>query len=168
MYLASVLNHRRSQYSATRMTPDPAPILSPAGLYRFARLGGKGRMSRVRRSGERPQTDGRRITTLQRTSKAGPGGATVGTAMSILAGHPQIGVAALLVWVVFYFFYKVAWRRDFGLPVRRRVATRGLMVERNQVAYVPFWWSDLQVQRALDRYWKRTLRKGFDRQTLQH
>ena len=88
------------------------------------------------------------------------------SAMSTLGAHPQLAVLALVVWVLLYVVYKVAWRRDYGLPVRRRVATRRLTVERNQVAYVPFWWSDLQVQRALDRYWKRTLRKGFDRDAL--
>jgi hypothetical protein len=83
--------------------------------------------------------------------------------LSALSGHPQYVVAALLAWVVLYFAYKLAWRRDFGLPVRRRVLQGGLHVERDQVAYVPFWWSDVQVQRALDEHWKATMRRGFAR-----
>ena len=86
--------------------------------------------------------------------------------MTTLGGHPQLALVALVGWVILYVAYKLAWRRDFGLPVRRRIAARRLVVERNQVAYVPFWWSDLQVQRALNNYWKRTLRRGFDRQHL--
>jgi hypothetical protein len=80
-----------------------------------------------------------------------------------IADHPAYVVAALLAWVVLYLVYKVAWRRDFGLPVRRRVLQRRLQVERDQVAYVPFWWSDIQVQRALDEHWRRTMRRGFER-----
>ena len=80
-----------------------------------------------------------------------------------ISGHPEYLVAALLAWIVLYFVYKIAWRRDFGLPVRRRVLQGRLRVERDQVAYVPFWWSDIQVQRALDGHWRRTMRKGFER-----
>jgi len=86
--------------------------------------------------------------------------------MTTLAAHPQLALIALIGWVLLYVVYKLCWRRDFGLPVRRRIAARRLVVDRNQVAYVPFWWSDLQVQRALNNYWKRTLRRGFDRQQL--
>ena len=87
--------------------------------------------------------------------------------LSTLASRPQYALAALLLWVVLYLVYKVAWRRDFGLPVRRRLAARGLRVERDQVAYVPFWWSDIQVQRALDAHWRRTLKLGFERRRPQ-
>lgn len=80
-----------------------------------------------------------------------------------IAGHPQYVIAALLGWVVLYMAYKLAWKRDFGLPVRRRVLQGRLFVERDQVAFVPFWWSDVQVQRALDDHWRRTMRKGFER-----
>ena len=71
----------------------------------------------------------------------------------------------------------VAGAPDMGLgdaARRRRVAREGgladlrvlqgrLFVERDQVAFVPFWWSDVQVQRALDEHWRRTMRKGFER-----
>ena len=80
-----------------------------------------------------------------------------------LSNHTQYVIAALVAWIVLYLVYKVAWRRDFGLPVRRRVLQAHLHVERDQVAYVPFWWSDIQVQRALDEHWKATMRRGFVR-----
>lgn len=83
--------------------------------------------------------------------------------MSLLSAHPQFALVALVAWILFYAVYKFAWHRDFGMPVRRRLVARGLVVERNQVAYVPFWWSDLQVQRAIDNHWRRTLRQGFER-----
>ncbi len=83
--------------------------------------------------------------------------------MHALQGHPEYALAALVGWVVLYLIYKVGWRRDYGLPVRRKIVARGLTVEHDQVAYVPFWWSDLQVQRALNGYWKRTLKQGFER-----
>lgn len=69
-------------------------------------------------------------------------------------------IAALVVWLVVYLAYKV-WmtsRRDFGLPVRRRLLAYRLTVLENQRAEVPFWWTDLQVQRAVRSYWKRSLR----------
>ncbi|HET9052379.1 MAG TPA: hypothetical protein VFO60_11815 [Candidatus Dormibacteraeota bacterium] len=83
--------------------------------------------------------------------------------LDVLSSHPRTVVAVLLAWVVIYLVYKVAWRRDFGLPVRRRLLQAHLLVERDQVAFVPFWWSDLQIQRALDDHWKQTMRKGFER-----
>ena len=72
-------------------------------------------------------------------------------------------IAALVLWVVVYLVYKLAMtgRRDFGLPVRRRLFCRRLNVHDDQVADVPFWWTDLQVQRAVSSYWRRTLRSGF-------
>lgn len=82
--------------------------------------------------------------------------------MSALTEHTPLIVALLLGWVVLYAVYKVAWHPDFGMPVRRRIAVRGLVVEGNQVAYVPFWWTNLQVQRALDNHWRRIMRRGFE------
>lgn len=76
--------------------------------------------------------------------------------------HSPLLLAALLGWIVLYAIYKVAWHPDFGMPVRRRIAIRGLVVDRNQVAYVPFWWSNLQVQRAIDNHWRRTLGGSVD------
>ena len=83
--------------------------------------------------------------------------------LSAISDHPRYVLAALIAWVVLYLVYRLVWRRDFGLPVRRRVLTRRLFVERDQIAYVPFWWSDIQVQHALDEHWKDTMRKGFAR-----
>jgi hypothetical protein len=86
--------------------------------------------------------------------------------ISHLGDHPQYALLAGLIWILFYVVYKIGWRRDYGLPVRRRILAHRLTVVRNQVAFVPFWWSDLQIQRAINSYWKRTLRRGFEpRQT---
>ena len=67
-------------------------------------------------------------------------------------------LAFLLMWVAVYLIYKVAFHADFGLPVRRRLLCRGLKVQRDQVAFVPLWWSDLQIQRAVRAHWKSSLR----------
>ena len=83
--------------------------------------------------------------------------------LNSLTSHPQYAIAALLGWVVLYMIYRIAWHRDFGMPVQRRLLVRGLRVEREQVAYVPFWWSDIQVQRAIDNHWQRTMRRAFER-----
>lgn len=81
--------------------------------------------------------------------------------LQALQNHTAYLVAALLGWVLLYLLYKVAWRRDFGMPVERRLTVRRLVVERNQVAYVPLWWSDLQIQRAIDRHFRQSLESGF-------
>jgi len=72
-------------------------------------------------------------------------------------------IAALVLWVVVYLTYKLVMtgRKDFGLPVRRRVFCRRLRVHNDQRADVPFWWTDLQVQRAVRTYWRRSLRMPF-------
>ncbi|MBV8445588.1 MAG: hypothetical protein JOZ92_06700 [Candidatus Dormibacteraeota bacterium] len=69
-------------------------------------------------------------------------------------------IAALLVWIVVYLLYKLIMteRKDFGMPVRRRILCRGLRVDHDQLADVPLWWTDLQVQLALRNHWKQTLR----------
>jgi hypothetical protein len=74
-------------------------------------------------------------------------------------------IAALVLWVVVYLVYKLAMtaRRDYGLPVRRRLMCRRLRVHDDQTADAPFWWTDLQVQRAVRSYWRRTLRSAFPR-----
>jgi hypothetical protein len=89
-------------------------------------------------------------------------GIVVDAMLQSLQSHPQFALAGLLGWVALYLLYKVGWRRDYGLPVRRRLLITGLRVEREQLALVPFWWSDIQVQRALDAHWRRTLRRGFE------
>jgi hypothetical protein len=69
-------------------------------------------------------------------------------------------IAALVLWVVVYLLYKLVMteRKDFGMPVKRRLLCRGLRVDHDQSAEVPFWWNDLQVQRAVRNHWKQTLR----------
>ena len=67
-------------------------------------------------------------------------------------------LAFLLMWIAIYLIYKVAFHADFGLPVRRRLLCRRLTVQRDQVAFVPLFWSDLQIQRAVRAHWKSSLR----------
>ena len=69
-------------------------------------------------------------------------------------------IAALVVWLIVYLAYKLRMtsKRDFGFPVRRRLLCLHLTVHDNQQADVPFWWTDLQVQRAVKSYWRRSLR----------
>ena len=79
---------------------------------------------------------------------------------------PQVLVAimaALLLWVVVYMLYRLIMtkRKDFGLPVRRRIFCLGLRVDRDQIADVPFWWTDLQIQVAVGNHWRQTLRTPF-------
>ncbi len=80
-----------------------------------------------------------------------------------LGAHSQYAIAALLGWVILYLIYRVGWRRDFGMPVRRRLLALRLRVDREQLAFVPFWWTDLQVQRALDNHWQRTMSRSLQR-----
>ena len=86
--------------------------------------------------------------------------------LSALQGHTEYAIVALVGWIILYLAYKFAWRRDFGLPVRRRLLARRLVVDRDQMAFVPFWWTDLQVQRAVNGYWKRTLKRSFKKPLL--
>ena len=82
----------------------------------------------------------------------------------VIAGHPinttlLSGVLAfLLAWIVLYMLYKMFWHADFGLPVRRRLLCTSMSVQGDQVAFVPLWWSDLQIQRAVTAHWKKSLR----------
>jgi hypothetical protein len=77
---------------------------------------------------------------------------------------------ALLVWVVVYLLYKVMMtqRKDFGMPVRRRILCKRLRVDHDQYAEVPFWWTDLQVQLAVRNHWRNTLRGPQSGQSEQH
>ena len=75
-----------------------------------------------------------------------------------------VWVALLLaLWIAGYFLYRFAMtrRKDFGMPVRRRLLRRGMHIERDEVAEVPFWWTDLQVQRAVTTHWRHSLRTTF-------
>lgn len=69
-------------------------------------------------------------------------------------------ILALIVWIVVYLLYKLIMteRKDFGMPVKRRILCRRLRVDHDQSADVPLWWTDLQVQLALRNHWKQTLR----------
>jgi hypothetical protein len=71
--------------------------------------------------------------------------------------------AALVCWVLVYVVYKVVMtgRRDFGMPVKRRVLCMRLRVHHDQGADVPIWWTDLQVQRAVRAHWRNALRMPF-------
>jgi len=86
------------------------------------------------------------LATMTLTSPVG------GTAIAALAG-------CLLV----YLAYKVLYRPDFGMPVRRRLLARGIRFRRDQFAIVPVWWSNLQIQRAISGHWKRSLRETVTR-----
>lgn len=79
--------------------------------------------------------------------------------MTLLAPTATASLIGLLVaWVILYLLYKMVWPRDFGMPVRRRLICSHLHVERDQIAFVPLWWSDLQVHRALKAHWREALR----------
>jgi hypothetical protein len=69
-------------------------------------------------------------------------------------------IMALVMWVVVYMLYKLVMteRKDFGMPIRRRLLCKRLRVDHDQSAEVPFWWTDLQVQLAVRNHWKQTLR----------
>lgn len=69
-------------------------------------------------------------------------------------------IIALVMWIVVYMLYKLIMteRKDFGMPVRRRLLCKRLRVDHDQSAEVPFWWTDLQVQIAVRNHWKQTLR----------
>jgi len=70
---------------------------------------------------------------------------------------------ALVCWVVVYLIYKVVMtgRKDFGMPVKRRLLCKHLRVDHDQSADVPIWWTDLHVQRAVRAHWRHTLRLPF-------
>jgi hypothetical protein len=81
-------------------------------------------------------------------------------------------MAALLLWVVVYMLYRLIMtkRKDFGVPVRRRILCRHLKVDADQSAEAPFWWTDLQIQVAVGHHWRDALRapstSGNDPQPL--
>ena len=72
-----------------------------------------------------------------------------------------IAIVGLLTCLLLYLIYKFAFPRDYGMPVRRRLFCKTMRIERDQVAFVPFYWSDRQVQRAIKVHWKQSLREGF-------
>jgi len=72
-------------------------------------------------------------------------------------------LAALAVWMLVYAVYRMTMTRikDFGMPIRRRIFCRRMRVVDDERAEVPFWWTDLQVQRAVKTYWRDVLRSPF-------
>jgi hypothetical protein len=72
-------------------------------------------------------------------------------------------VAALAGCLIVYLAYKLFYRPDFGMPVRRRLLARHVRIRRDQFAVVPMWWSDLQIQRAISGHWKQSLRDNVTR-----
>jgi hypothetical protein len=88
----------------------------------------------------------------------GNGGAAAGSNAVYLAA-----LGALVFWVVVYLVYRVLMtgRKDFGMPVRRRVLCAHMRVDRDMSAEVPFWWTDLQVLHAVRAHWRDTLRRPF-------
>lgn len=80
---------------------------------------------------------------------------------AVTSVHYSLAISALVGCVVLYLVYKVAWPRDFGVPVRRRLLCRHLRMVRDQLAFVPLWWSDIQVQRAVRAHWRETLQRGL-------
>jgi hypothetical protein len=88
---------------------------------------------------------------------SGIGGDTASNAVYLAA------LGALIFWVVVYLVYRVVMtgRKDFGMPVRRRVLCAHMRVDRDLSAEVPFWWTDIQVLRAVRAHWRQELRLPF-------
>jgi hypothetical protein len=88
---------------------------------------------------------------------SGIGGDTPSNAVYLAA------LGALIFWVVVYLVYRVVMtgRKDFGMPVRRRMLCAHMRVDHDQSAEVPFWWTDLQVLHAVRAHWRETLRLPF-------
>jgi hypothetical protein len=75
------------------------------------------------------------------------------------------GVAALAGCLIVYLAYKLSYRPDFGMPVRRRILAAHIRFRRDQFADVPVWWTNVQVQRAIRVHWKQSLRDTVIRPT---
>ncbi|MGD1033602.1 MAG: hypothetical protein ABR977_04135 [Candidatus Dormibacteria bacterium] len=83
--------------------------------------------------------------------------------LTLISSAGGTAIAALAGCLSLYLGYKLFYRPDFGMPVRRRLLARGIRFRRDQFAIVPVWWSDLQVQRAISGHWKRSLRETVTR-----
>lgn len=102
------------------------------------------------------------------SSAWGPGAAITGSLREIRSepgyrNRPMdtaLAATGLIASLIVYLAYKVLYRPDFGIPVRRKLMSGGLHVRRDQFAEVPLWWSNLQVQRAIHNHWKETLRRN--------
>src|ERR1700693_1087040 len=85
------------------------------------------------------------------------GGDTASTGVYLAA------VGALIFWVVVYLVYRVLMtgRKDFGMPLRRRMLCAHMRVDHDQSAEGPFWWTDLPVRHAVRAHWRQTMRLPF-------
>jgi len=94
---------------------------------------------------------------------AAPAQVTGGGAGTSSTGVYLAAVGALIFWVVVYLVYRVVMtrRKDFGMPVRRRIVCAHMRVDHDQSAEVPFWWTDLQVRHAVRAHWRQTMRLPF-------
>jgi hypothetical protein len=86
--------------------------------------------------------------------------------LTLISPEGGTALAGLAGCLLVYLAYKLFYRPDFGMPVRRRLLARGIRFRRDQFAVVPVWWSDLQVQRAIRNHWKRSLRETVTRSGL--
>jgi hypothetical protein len=83
--------------------------------------------------------------------------------LNLGASEVAPAIAALAGCLLSYLAYKLFYRPDFGMPVRRRLLARRIRFRRDQFADAPMWWSDLQIQRAISGHWKRSLRDTVTR-----
>jgi hypothetical protein len=79
---------------------------------------------------------------------------------SVLGDVYLAAIAVLVCLIVVYLVYKIAMtgRRDYGMPVKRRLLCKRLRVDHDQSAQVPFWWTERQVQQVMRAHWRHTLR----------
>src|ERR1700693_3398320 len=72
-------------------------------------------------------------------------------------------IGALVCWILVYVVYRVVMtgRKDFGMPIRRRVLCKRLRGGHDESAQVPIWGTDLQIQRAVRAHWRNALRLPF-------
>jgi hypothetical protein len=79
---------------------------------------------------------------------------------SVLGDIYLAAIGVLVCLVVVYLVHKIAMtgRRDYGMPVKRRLLCKRLRVDRDQSAQVPFWWTERQVQQVMRAHWRHTLR----------
>ncbi len=94
---------------------------------------------------------------------AAPAQVTAGGAGTSSTGVYLAALGALIFWVVVYLVYRVVMtrRKDFGMPVRRRIVCAHMRVDHDLSAEVPFWWTDLQVRHAVRAHWRQTMRLPF-------
>ena len=76
--------------------------------------------------------------------------------LTLISPASGTAIAALAGCLLLYLAYKLFYRPDFGMPVRRRILPRAASGSgATSSPIVPVWWSDLQVQRAISGHWKQ-------------